>query len=921
MSESSLSTHRHQDRIVCRHMHQDVGKWTLREESPKYAPDRTCDIEHLKLELGIDLPARRIAATCTQRLRAAYGPFETIILDAVDLRIRSVRDGSGRDLEAVSLDHKLTIRFPEPVTDAAELLIEYDVDHPALGLYFMGPNEAEPDATWQLWSQGEDEEARYWIPCHDAPNERMTTEMIVTVDSRYTVISNGELRSVREHGGKKTWHWLESVPHVSYLITLVVGEFVQVIHRNRELLIDSYVEPGREDEARRSFGRTPEMVDFFSRILDCPYPYEKYTQVAIRHFHFGGMENTSATSQTDGTLHDERAALDFTSDELVAHELAHQWFGDLLTCKSWAHAWLNEGFATYFEALWKEEDLGREEFDYEMIANSASYRAEGYRRAIVSNRYAYPQDLFDMHLYPKGAWVLHMLRRKLGDELFWKALRLYVHRHQRGCVETIDLIRAFEDASGRNLNGFFDQWIMSPGHPEIEGSIAWEADAKRIRVSLKQTQKAEGGIPTVFRVPVRVECRAGDVGRTGGADNSHKAGVVAQTFEMDQQEQTFYLATEKKPMSVVVDPEQAVLGTWKLDIPTEWLEGVLLGDARDPRVYARVLAVRRLGEKPSYKDESTIGRVLDEDPFWGVQAEAARALGNLRTPHALEILLGAVGVKHPKARIAVVGALGNFPAPAAADALRRIVEKGDPSWFVEAMASAALGRTRQPGVEQTLREALGKPSWHDLIATHAALGLAAARDESAVDDILAIGADRRRYWNCRLTALRALAELGAARPALTPRIAEELPRFLDDPAILVATRAASAIVSLGHESGVAALRRAALATSDPRQAQGYLMAADELASQRKRGEDVDRLRDDLEKLRGEAKEMKEALRKLEEKVTPPKEGAGKRPGSTKAPTKRAPTKMATARSTPARKGPAASKKTGGKKPTRRTRPR
>jgi aminopeptidase N len=871
MSEGSMSVDGFQDRMVCRHQYRDVGKWTLREEGPKYAPDRTCDVEHMRIELSIELPRKRLQAVCTQRLRAAYGPFDSITLDAVDLRIHSVRDGSGRDLDHTYLGGKLTIRFPRPVTDGVELSIAYDVDHPALGLYFMGPNDAEPEATWQLWSQGEDEEARYWIPCHDAPNERMTTEMIVTVDKRYTVISNGGLRGVKEKGGKKTWHWFESVPHVSYLITLVVGEFVQVIHQGKGLLVDSYVEPGREAEARRSFGKTPKMIDFFSKVLDYPYPYEKYTQVAIRHFHFGGMENTSATSQTDGTLHDERAALDFTSDGLVAHELAHQWFGDLLTCKSWAHAWLNEGFATYFEAIWKEEDLGRGEFDYEMVTDAASYMAEGYRRAIVSNRYAYPQDLFDMHLYPKGAWVLHMLRRKLGDETFWKALRVYVHRHEKGCVETIDLIRAFEDASGKNLTGFFDQWIMSPGHPEIEGSLAWEGDDKRVRVTLKQAHKAEGGIPAVFRIPVRVECR-----RPNGR-------VVAETFEMDRQEQTFYMSVSEEPASVVVDPEQAVLATWKLDTPAEWLRAVLLGKTRDPRVYARVLAVRGLGEKPTFQDETSLGKVLAEDPFWGVQVEAARVLGKLRTPHAEEILLGAIVVKHPKARLAVVQALGGFRSPKVASALRKIVEKGDASWFVEATASSSLGKTGQPDTGKTLRAALRKSSWRDLIATHAALGLAASRDESAVDDILALASDRTRYWNCRLSALHALADLGSARPAVAPRIAEEIARFLDDPSILVSARAAGAMVALGHESGVGALRRAASATSDPRQAQSYLMAAEELAAQRKRGEDVDRLRTELEKLRGEAKEMKEAFGKLESKVSPPKKSApgGKAPSTRK----------------------------------------
>ena len=844
------------DRIVCRHQHGITAKWTRKEEPPKYAPDRTCDVEHLRLDIAVDLPAKRLEAVCTQRLRAAYGPFESILLDAVDLKIRSIRDGAGRDLDYTYLDRKLTVRFPEKITDSVELAISYVVDHPVLGLYFMGPDETEPGATWQLWSQGEDEEARYWIPCHDAPNEKMTTEMTVTVDPRYTAISNGALISVREEEGKKIYHYLESVPHVSYLITLVVGEFVRVLDQWRDIPVEYFVEPGREAEARRSFGKTPRMMEFFSDRLDCPYPYEKYTQIAIRHFHFGGMENTSATSQTDGTLHDERAALDFTSDELVAHELAHQWLGDLLTCKSWAHAWLNEGFATYFEALWKEEDLGREEFDIEMIQFASAYMSEPYRRPIVSNRYAYPQDLFDMHLYPKGGWVLHMLRRKLGDELFWRGMRLYVRRHEKGCVETVDLIRAFEDASGKNLTGFFDQWLMCPGHPEIEGSIAWEDVEKRIKVSLKQTQKTDGGVPAVFTIPVRVECRMPN------------GPAIGESFEMDRQEQTFYMSAPEEPGSVVIDPEMAVLATWKVSRPIEWLEAILLEKLRDARVAARVDAVQQISQKPTYQGETILGRVLKEDRFWGVQAEAARALAGIRSPHALELLLDGLSVPHPKARRAAVQALGAFRSPTAAETLRRTLDAGDPSYFVEAAAAAALGRTAQPGAADTLRQVMKRPSWHDVIAMNAAEGLAATREESVVEDLLTLARDRRRYWNCRLTAMRALADLGAARPIVAPRIVEELARFLEDPAHLVASRVAGPIVSLGQDAGLKALARAAAATPDPRLANSYLLAADELANQRKRGEDIDKLREELEKLRSETKEMQETLHKLEARISP-----------------------------------------------------
>jgi aminopeptidase N len=862
MSERARHEQMLRERIVCRHLEDGIGRWTLKEESPKYAPDRTCDVEHLRLDLKIDLPGRHVDAICTQRLRAAYGPFDTITLDAVGLKIRSVKDGKGRALPHTYLDHKLTVRFPRKVADAVDLTVSYEVDHPDMGLYFVGPTDAEPKATWQLWSQGEDEEARFWIPCHDAPNERMTTEIFVTVDSRYTVISNGALLSSSKKGAMRTFHFLESVPHASYLITLVVGVFSRIEDTWRGVPVDYYVEPGREEEGRRSFGKTPRMIEFFSKVLDYPYPYEKYAQVAVRHFIFGGMENTSATTQTDGTLHDKRAALDFSSDELVSHELAHQWFGDLLTCKSWAHAWLNEGFATYFEALWKEEDLGREEFDYEMLQNAAMYMAEPYRRAIVSNRYAYPQDLFDMHLYPKGGWVLHMLRRKLGDDLFWKAMRLYTRRHEKGCVETIDLIRAFEDASGKNLSAFFDQWVMSPGHAEIEGSMSWDEQEKRVQVSLKQSQKLEGGVP-VFKIPIRIECRRPD-GRS-----------VIETFDMERQEQVFYVGVPEKPVSVVIDPELAVLATWKVSRPSEWLEAILLGKTRDARVGARVAAVRQMADKPSYKDETVLGRVLKEDPFWAVQVEAAGALGKVRSPHALELLLAAIDLKHPKARRAVVTALGAFRSRKAAEALHRILSRGDASYFVEANAAMALGRTGERGAAPVLLALLKRPSWHDVVAAGAAEGLAAAREESSVSALLGMASDRTRYWGARMGAMRGLAGLGAARPALAPRIAEELSPFLSDPDFLISYRVAGPLVSLGHESAVAALRRAATATPDPRTANHYLIAADDLAAQRRRGEDVDKLRGELEKLQGEAKEMREALRKIEEKVSPSKKRKAK----------------------------------------------
>jgi aminopeptidase N len=865
------------DRMVCRHLHGAAGKWTRKEEEPKYPPDRTCDVEHLRLDLSVDLPASTVEAICTQTLRAAYGPIDTITLDACDLDIRSVRDGSGRDLPHTYLNRKLSVRFPEPVAETAQLVIAYRVQDPSDGLFFFGPEEHEPDARPQLWSQGEDEGARHWIPCHDAPNERFTVELVVTAPEEFSVIGNGALLGVDSHGGQRTWHYREGVAIPSYLVSLVVGVFNKIEDRWHDTPVEYWIEPGREEEGRRSFGRTPDMIEFFSRQIDCPYPYEKYAQVAVRHFHFGGMENASATTQTDGTLHDERAAIDFTSDELVAHELAHMWFGDLITCKSWTHAWLNEGFATYFEALWKEWDKGREEFDYEMVLNADAYLAEPYRRAISTARYGLPFELFDMHLYPKAGWVLHMLRRRLGDDLFWKAVRLYLKRCAPGTAETIDLVRSFEEATGKSLGSYFDQWIFSPGHPVLEGEFSWDSEATWVKLSLKQTQKREDGTP-VFRIPVRLEARMPN------------GSVQARNFEMGRAEETFFFPLTAEPKWVLFDPEGAVLRETKIKTPLPWVEAALLGKTRDERVLARVDRVRQLSEEAGTKAVEILSRVLREDPFWGVQAEAAAALGRVRAPRALDGLLAGINLENAKARRAVVSALGQFRDRRAGAALLDLVRGGDASYHVQMAALASLGRCS--GAKATeelrwqLRDAVDRRDWHDVVAFGAVQGLAAARDESALDDILGLARDRSRYWSVRLAAVNAAAEIGANRPHLAPRLVDELVPFLEDPRILVHQRSTGALLALGHAGALGALQQKGETAKRPEMRKACLAAADELSARLKKGEEVDRLREAVEKLREETRAMKDQLAELKEKVSPQKGGSGgpggKRPAARKA---------------------------------------
>src|SRR5215467_13051324 len=449
---------------------------------PQWPRDRAVDILHIKLEVGLDFERKRIAATATHRLTAIVDELKSLEFDASELEIGSVRVGK-EPASFESRDGKVQVTLPRALKAGAE--VDVDIEYsgaPRRGLYFVAPDSAYPDKPVEAWTQGEDEDSRYWFPCYDYPNDRATSEVIATVPDHFTAISNGALLSKTHNPAARTrtFHWRHDVPHSTYLITLAAGEFVAIEDRAGNTPVLYYVHPGREDDARRAFGNTPKMIQFFERVIGVPYPYAKYAQVAVSDFIFGGMENTSATTQTADTLHDARAHIDFKSDPLVAHELAHQWWGDLITCRDWSHAWLNEGFATYSEVLFKEHDMGREEAAYYQMNDLDNYLqedSERYRRPIVSKTYMDPHDLFDRHLYEKGGLVLHALRYYLGDDSFQKGLQHYAITNREKVVETNDFRRALEDVTGRDLEAFFDQWVYHSGLPEFKVDYDWDDNA------------------------------------------------------------------------------------------------------------------------------------------------------------------------------------------------------------------------------------------------------------------------------------------------------------------------------------------------------------------------------------------------------------------------------------------------------------
>ncbi|MCH7699973.1 MAG: HEAT repeat domain-containing protein, partial [Chloroflexi bacterium] len=659
-------------------------EFALPGDEPHYARDRLVDVQHIKLDIEIDPEAKSIQGTARTTFRPINDGVSHVEFDAVEMEIEDVRIQGRKTKATYSYDgNKLRIELGRgrKAGERITTVVRYSAS-PRRGLYFVAPDEGYPDKPLQVWSQGQDEDSRHWFPCVDFPNEMATSEMAVTVPKPMMAVSNGKLVSTSDRGRRRTFRWRQDQPHVAYLLSVAAGDFAEIRDRVDGVALQYYVKKGREADAKRALGRTPRMMKLFAELIGVKYPYAKYAQVVAADFIFGGMENVSATTLTENVLQDRRSHPDFkdAGDGLVAHELAHQWFGDLLTCRDWSHGWLNEGFATYFDALFTESDRGTDEFSLQMRQNGEAYiQADNsqYRRSIVSNVYNEPIDIFDRQLYEKGSCVLHMLRHQLGDALFWKAIRHYVAKHRGGNVTTPDLQRAIEESTGRNMDAFFEQWVYGAGHPSLTVSYEWDDKAKQAKLTVKQTQSADHGGREVFDTPV---------------DVSFAVGRRNEDFriQLNEREQSFYFPLSSRPKMVRFDPGGWLLKALKFKRTPELLTYQL---KNDDDVLGRMDAARELGKLATKEAVAALKVAVQKDSFWAVQGAAARALGAAATPEALAALLDCVDVAHPRARRGVVAALGNFRddvngrGAEAAKALERVLLDGDRSYFVEAEAA------------------------------------------------------------------------------------------------------------------------------------------------------------------------------------------------------------------------------------------
>ncbi|NEZ54953.1 aminopeptidase [Leptolyngbyaceae cyanobacterium CCMR0082] len=842
--------------------------------SPHYNPDRPGQVEHIALDLDFDIPKKSYKGTCAIRLNPVRNGIESLTLDAVSLSVDSITI----DDEQQSFDYdgeQLHIHLNKPTLagQTITLVITYGVKEPQRGIYFIAPDEHYPEKPYQVWTQGEDEDSRFWFPCFDYPGQLATSEVRVRVPKKYFALSNGELISTEEDGKAKIYHWKLDKVHPSYLMTLAIGEYDSIEAEWRGRPVRYYVAKGRKDQIELTMGKTPQMMEKFSQVFGYDYPFSNYDQACPADFIFGGMENTTTTLLTDRCLLDKRAAIDdLRSETLVAHELAHQWFGDLIVINHWSHAWVKEGMATYSEVLWLEEAYGRDEAMYYHLNHARAYLAEDasrYRRPLVTHIYREPIELYDRHIYEKGSCVYHMIREALGDQLFTKTLKTLLTENAHTTVETVDVLRAIDKATGKNLRYLFDQYVYRGGHPDYSISYSWDGDSNLVKLMVTQTQVADGKSQVQeglfdLKIPMGF-----------GYIENDTVNVQTVTVRIHERQQAFYFPLQKKPDFISFDVGNHTLKTVKLEYPLKELQSQL---KYDPDPISRVYAAKAIAKKGTLEAVETLGAALLKDSFWAVRAEVAEALATIQLDQAVEGLLKGLDDQHPKVRRAVVDALSGVKTAASYKALKSVVENGDESYYVEGAAATALGKvgssTLDNGknkekktlklLEMVLEERAG---WNEVVRSGAMGGLSVFKSSEAALDLLLPYTEIGTPQALRLNAIRSLGKIAAGQSKVNcDRILDRLEAIAREEFFLTQVAVVMALGQMEVSGAVRVLQGLAEQSPDGRVKRRAEEAMGKVRRAIGADQAVDELRKDLDELKQLNRELKSRLETLEAKA-------------------------------------------------------
>lgn len=674
---------------------------------------RSYDLVHQVVHVSFDWPRQTTIGTTTLTIAGLPGtaPLPVIAIDAEGMKILSVRSGAAA-LKYAYDGHSLAVTPTAPLRAGQQtsFTVSYEASTPRKGAYFNQRKHV-------VWTQGEVEDTRYWVPTYDYPNDKTTWEFFIKSAKGERALSNGRLAGSTPVGADSIeWHWVLDKPASTYLMTAVVGNYTVIQDRPSAngAPIGYWTYPDSVEAAKRGFEHTPNAVDLFSKKTGVPYPWAKYDQIVIPDFQFGGMENVTATSQNDAEiLHPAAAMPQAYSGGLMSHELGHQWYGDLLTTRRWDDIWLNEGFATFMEQTFTEADLGFDEgaldrFQAQQQVISADRAA---RRPIVYGKWERsPFELFfSGHIYPKGATVLQMLRHQLGDDLFWKSMNRYTVDHEFNTVITDDLKVAFEQTTGKNFQSFFDQWVYGAGFPVFQVSSSYDRAAGRVIIEAREIQPRDS-LTGFFDVDAGVEIRT-------------DSGVVDMVVPVRNGTGTLGVNVKAAPRSIRWDKGQWILSIVDFPRSTNMLVYEL---THDDDVLGRLDAAHLLGQRPD--DAIAVAALISaahNDAFWAVRSEAVRNLGQWNSrPGNRAATAEYAAVKNavldasrdvsPHVRQTAAGSLFFYPG-LETSARARELAASEPNPFVRGQALASYVRLEKGAALSLVREVLPQDTWANAI--------------------------------------------------------------------------------------------------------------------------------------------------------------------------------------------------------------
>ena len=746
---------------------------SVRADEP-YARNRSYDLQHSKIILRFDVLQKKVIGEVIHTLTTLRADTSKIEFDSVGLTIQSVTVNKAPAKFETTAEKLVVPVAAGKVGDKYEIDIRYE-GKPTKGLYFILPDKDYPNRPTQIWSQGESEDTRYYLPTYDYPNDRLTTETVLTVPASWLTVSNGKLIGVANAANSmKTWTWRESVPSSTYLITVVAGEFDEVKDSLRNLPVTYYAPKGRGDRLPINYSRTPAMIELFNKKYGVDYPWEKYSQAMVDDFVAGGMENSSATTNTSSSLVNPKLVAEYPTgqDDLISHELTHQWFGDYVTCKDWGNIWLNEGFATFGETVWTENHFPKDQSEYQRWTDARRWFASAnlFNKPIV--RYDFDDSSeFDGNAYTKGGWVFYMLRHQLGEDAFNRALKHYLEVNHGKNVVTADLVKAVEESTNSDVDQFFNQWVYGAGAPKFDISYAYDNNKHQVALTVKQMQKVEGHVG-LFRVPVDVEITT--------VTGAHLYPIV-----VFKQTETFSLPASAEPLMVLFDKGGNILKRTEFHKDQkEWLYQLKNAADFSDRADAAV-ALRTLKEDAAHSDgkadarnEDVIMALADaatNDKTWGVRAVAAESLGELGGPVAAKKIIEALNsAKEPWLRARLVAAMGNFKDDKEVLAKLQNVAEQDSSYRARAAALQALAKLKAPNALTILNSAIAADSPDDFLRNAALRSLGQLGDEKAVP-VLREWVVLGKPMETREAAIFSLARLQKDNKEITTQIASYLP--------------------------------------------------------------------------------------------------------------------------------------------------